>query len=1012
MTIAVKKFIFVLSIIFLLGFVSALQANVEGVAKRGLHDNIAGARIPILSPDDAVGMLDFADNNPNADEIILDSRYGGVFAAAMAGVTVSQDEAVQSSKTVCTNHSQCSPVEVCLGGFCDPVVNCSDSDNGLNYGIKGTTYGVPSPEFAEEIDDIGIQNLSDSCGTGEEIGKLSEFSCNVNNRLVKNLYTCNNGCLNGVCVNSNSGNNSCTDTDNGYTTAIFGNTYGQFANGTNYSYNDSCNGNRLIEWGCEADDTPSILEGPCQYGCNNGLCRAHNNSNMTCIDTDDGRNYTIFGRVYGTFANGTNYSYNDSCTNTNIGLKEWYCSNDAPTHYTGEICQTSSCSNGACTVDPSCTPSCSGKQCGNNGCGGSCGICSGANICNASGQCVSAGGNQPPVNLTINGPVSIDNFGVSTSWEISARDPEGGVLKYRVYYGDTSGYQEFPNRVSGSTQSIEHTYNKPTNDTVKAIFKMKVIAYDNESLSTIKEQEITVIDSTSSFYNNTGNGIIVTKPTAGTYYTGNVMEIKWTAPTTVSMVTIYGMRKLSTGAWDSNLIANNVPSSGGGQYNFLLGSAGTNIQVIGRDSATGDYISDLSDTYTILQGNNSPTTPSFAVGGRVQVTTQVYPRLTPNGNSNYYDFEGNYIQQPQGQQGTAYYNNKGTIKEGPSEAGALTWWKVDFDTGTDGWMASGHIKAINESNQPFAFTSDSLINPVSVYVGDSYVWTLKGNVPSGGSSGCTGPQAVVYKINFGDGTPEASYTDDCLGGIMGYAPESVMKHTYTTNGTFIIRGNATSNVNLHTGSATKTLSVVASYKPITISKFEVQSKDSNGMPTQFRILATGGAPGALTFSLNFDDGNTTSYSGTSGGTINPTHTYANIGNWNPTLTVTDAKGQSASKQLYNPSSIKPPTISNVNCPTTFTRTTTTSYMTCTFRIDSQDGGNIWYSIDWNGDGTAEASAPTQGYLSGQTHTQSKACSITSCPQQGVVTWPVTIRVRTVGLTQWWADPFVKNIVVN
>jgi len=35
-----------------------------------------------------------------------------------------------------------------------------------------------------------------------------------------------------------------------------------------------------------------------------------------------------------------------------------------------------------------CTPNCSGKQCGDNGCGGSCGSCSSTQTCNSSGMCI------------------------------------------------------------------------------------------------------------------------------------------------------------------------------------------------------------------------------------------------------------------------------------------------------------------------------------------------------------------------------------------------------------------------------------------------------------------------------------------------------------------------------------------------------------------------------------------------------------------------------------------------
>jgi endoglucanase len=51
----------------------------------------------------------------------------------------------------------------------------------------------------------------------------------------------------------------------------------------------------------------------------------------------------------------------------------------------GQTCNTS----GQCVA--SCTPNCAGKVCGNDGCGGSCGTCTGAQACNASGQCVATG---------------------------------------------------------------------------------------------------------------------------------------------------------------------------------------------------------------------------------------------------------------------------------------------------------------------------------------------------------------------------------------------------------------------------------------------------------------------------------------------------------------------------------------------------------------------------------------------------------------------------------------------
>jgi hypothetical protein len=48
------------------------------------------------------------------------------------------------------------------------------------------------------------------------------------------------------------------------------------------------------------------------------------------------------------------------------------------------------------TVGTACTPACSGRVCGSDGCGGSCGACGSGQSCNASGQCV-VGSNLPPL---------------------------------------------------------------------------------------------------------------------------------------------------------------------------------------------------------------------------------------------------------------------------------------------------------------------------------------------------------------------------------------------------------------------------------------------------------------------------------------------------------------------------------------------------------------------------------------------------------------------------------------
>jgi V8-like Glu-specific endopeptidase len=59
------------------------------------------------------------------------------------------------------------------------------------------------------------------------------------------------------------------------------------------------------------------------------------------------------------------------------------CGGSCGTCGNGQTCSSS----GQCTGG-GCTPSCNGKQCGDDGCGGSCGTCGNGQICDAGGQCV------------------------------------------------------------------------------------------------------------------------------------------------------------------------------------------------------------------------------------------------------------------------------------------------------------------------------------------------------------------------------------------------------------------------------------------------------------------------------------------------------------------------------------------------------------------------------------------------------------------------------------------------
>jgi hypothetical protein len=87
----------------------------------------------------------------------------------------------------------------------------------------------------------------------------------------------------------------------------------------------------------------------------------------------------------------------------------------------------------------SCTPSCTGKQCGGDGCGGSCGTCGSGLTCNTSNQCVSTGGSCANTALTRSAATASSSVGANTAsmaidanlgtrWESSSADPQWVVV--------------------------------------------------------------------------------------------------------------------------------------------------------------------------------------------------------------------------------------------------------------------------------------------------------------------------------------------------------------------------------------------------------------------------------------------------------------------------------------------------------------------------------------------------------------------------------------------------------
>ncbi len=122
------------------------------------------------------------------------------------------------------------------------------------------------------------------------------------------------------------------------------------------------------------------------------------------------------------------------------------------------------------------------------------------------------------------------------------------------------------------------------------------------------------------------------------------------------------------------------------------------------------------------------------------------------------------------------------------------------------------------------------------------------------------------------------------------------------------------------------------------------------MEVQFQSSATGGCP-EYTYAWNFGDGETSTEA-------NPKHTYATMGSFNPSLTMTDAKGNTSLASM--------PAIT-VNCPpmsasASGDATSGTAPFTVNFR-GLADGGCAPFTYAWDfGDGTTSADQnPSHSY---------------------------------------------------
>ena len=183
------------------------------------------------------------------------------------------------------------------------TANCTDSDGGKDYYVKGTASGYYNGVYT---------NNSDTCLTGPSVGSsttsqsqyIGELYCSSNN-LMAEVYTCPGGyiCNDGACVPTNQ-TTTCTDSDGGKDYYV----KGAVTTPDGQILEDACGlqayKGYVIEYNCE--DSSYVTNYQCPYGCSNGVC-------ITCTDSD-GVDYYKKGTVtINPYFDGSVFNAADAC---------------------------------------------------------------------------------------------------------------------------------------------------------------------------------------------------------------------------------------------------------------------------------------------------------------------------------------------------------------------------------------------------------------------------------------------------------------------------------------------------------------------------------------------------------------------------------------------------------------------------------------------------------------------------------------------------------------------------
>ncbi len=197
---------------------------------------------------------------------------------------------------------RCPPGYVCKDGACvvsQQEIICEETDEGKDYFNKGITE--------LKIGNQVIDQATDYCKNDET---LIEFLCK-DNGIVNETHIC--PCEEGACVQTYIDTCQDSDGDNLFTK-------GKVVYGTKL-YEDSCSNGKVVEYVCINNKVGTLIRDcPSGYECKDGACKKSKQTNLECVDTDNGIDFYNYGEV--SFRNKV---YKDHCILDTNWLKEYYC---------------------------------------------------------------------------------------------------------------------------------------------------------------------------------------------------------------------------------------------------------------------------------------------------------------------------------------------------------------------------------------------------------------------------------------------------------------------------------------------------------------------------------------------------------------------------------------------------------------------------------------------------------------------------------------------------------------